>query len=214
MASVAVKTAAPAVVDSTVNVTTPKASDGPEAAEIVSVAPRLEASVTVLPATAVLLVAFKVTVISEVARPFAGNDVGDAVTVELAAEGGAGALKVTVAVCVMPMLSVESVAVKMAEPVVSDFTVKVTTPETSEGPEAAEMVSAAPRLEASVTVLPATGLLLASFKFTVIVEAVTPSAVTDVGDAVTVETPALTAPAVKVTVAVWVTVILSLVSVA
>lgn len=45
-------------------------------------------------------------------------------------------------------------AVKVAEPTVEDLTVKVTTPLELDGPEAAEMVSVAPRLEESVTVFP------------------------------------------------------------
>jgi hypothetical protein len=71
-----------------------------------------------------------------------------------------------------------------------------------------------PSVTAKLTVLPATGLLFASRKVTVIVEVATPSAVTVVGLAVTVEAVADTAPAVKVTDAVWVTVIVSVVSVA
>jgi hypothetical protein len=79
--------------------------------------------------------------------------------------------------------------------------VNVTTPFASDGPEAAEIVSLAPRLEARVTVLPATGLLAAFFKVTVMVEVVTPSAATEVGEAVTVELAAL-GPVVKITLAV------------
>jgi hypothetical protein len=44
-------------------------------------------------------------------------------------------------------------------PVEVDFTVKVTMPEASDVPDAAEMMSAAPRLELRDTVLPGTGLL-------------------------------------------------------
>jgi hypothetical protein len=55
---------------------------------------------------------------------------------------------------------------------------------------------------ARVTVLPETGLLLTSKRVTVIVESVAPSSGTDVGLATTVDTLALTAPAVKVTVGV------------
>jgi hypothetical protein len=86
--------------------------------------------------------------------------------------------------------------VNSGAPTVVDVTVKVTTPEPLEGPEAGEIVSVAPRLEASVTVLPETGLLLASLSVTVIVEVVEPSAVTELGEAPTVEALALTAPAV------------------
>ena len=64
------------------------------------------------------------------------------------------------------------------------------------------MVSVAPRLEDSVTVLPETGLPLASFNVTVTVEVATPSATTLPGAALTVDWAAVTAPAVKVTVAV------------
>ena len=93
----------------------------------------------------------------------------------------------TVAVWVIVIVSVESVAVKTGAPAVVDFTVKVTTPEPSEAPEAAEMVSVAPRLEASVTVLPETGLEFASLRVTVIVEVLTPSDSTEVGLATTVD---------------------------
>ena len=84
-------------------------------------------------------------------------------------------------------VSVVSVAVKTGAPVVVDVTVKVTTPEPSEAPEAAEIVSVAPRLEARVTVLPETGLELASLSVTVIVEVVLPSATTEAGLALTVD---------------------------
>jgi hypothetical protein len=63
-----------------------------------------------------------------------------------------------------------------------------------------------------VTVFPLTGLLLLSNKVTVIVEVVTPSAVTDVGLAVTVDFVALTGPGVNVTEAVWVMLMLSVLS--
>ena len=70
----------------------------------------------------------------------------------------------------MVTVSVVSVAVKTAGPAVIDFTVNVTTPKALELPEAAEMVSVTPRLEESATVLPETGLPLASFNVTVTVE--------------------------------------------
>lgn len=72
---------------------------------------------------------------------------------------------------------------------------KVTTPKALELPDAAEIVSVPPRLDERVTVLPETGFPFASFKVTVIVEVVLPSAATDVGESLTVETVALTAPA-------------------
>ena len=90
----------------------------------------------------------------------------------------------------------------------------VTTPLDELGPEAALMLGVPTEVFASVTVLPETGLLFASVRVTVIVEVVTPSAVTEVGDAATVNTDDDTAPTVKVTVAVPVTVTESVVSVA
>ena len=67
---------------------------------------------------------------------------------------------------------------------------------------------------ASVTVFPATGFDWASFNVTVIVEVVTPLAVTEAGAALTVDCAAVAGPAVNVTAAVWVTVTESVVSVA
>lgn len=90
----------------------------------------------------------------------------------------------------------------MELPATVDLTVKVTTPEAFELPDAAEIVSLPPRLEERVTVLPDTGFKLLSFNVTVIVEVVLPSAVIEVGDALTVERVAETPPAVKVTEAV------------
>ena len=80
-------------------------------------------------------------------------------------------------------------------------------------PETVVIVEEPPAL-ASVTVLPATGFDCASLSVTVTVEVVEPSAVTDAGAAATVDCAAVTAPAVKVTDAVWVTVTESVVSVA
>ena len=184
--SVAVKMAEPAVVDFTVKVTNPEALEDPEAAEIVSVAPRLEASVTVLPETGALVRVNRVTVTVDVATPLAVTDVGEALTVEWVGSG-APAANVTVAVCAITIPSVVSVAVRMAEPAVVDFTVKVTIPFVSEMPDAGNIVSVAPRLDASVTVLPAAGLLLESFKVTVMVAVLTPSLPTVMGIAATVE---------------------------
>lgn len=194
--SVAVKTGAPAVDDFTVKVTTPEASLAPEASEIVSVAPRLDTSVTVLFVTALLLPSFKVTVIVERVVPSASTEVGSATTVEAAAL----APKVTPGFVLSSTLS--PVAVKTDAPAVREVTVKVTTPEALDGPEAAEIVSVTPRLESSETVLFVTGLLWASNRVTVTVEAAVPFADTVAGEATTVEVPAFTAPAVKVTVAV------------
>ena len=151
--SVAVNTAEPAVVEVTVKVKTPLEDDAPEAAEIESVAPRLEERVTVFPETGFRLVSFSVTVIREVVLPLAVTDVGRATTVDWAAVG-TPAVNVTVAVWVMVMASVESVAVKTGAPATVDFTVKVATPEEFEVPETVVIVSVAPRIEERVTVLP------------------------------------------------------------
>jgi hypothetical protein len=92
-------------------------------------------------------------------------------------------------------------------------TVNVTTPLAFEVPDAAE-ITELPEPAASVTALPDTGLPLASFNVTVMVEVVDPFAVTLVGEAETVETVADTGPPWKVTDGAWVIVVASLVSVA
>ena len=94
---------------------------------------------------------------------------------------------------------------KTSAPAFVDVTVNVTTPPEELDPEAALMLGVpGPEVFASVTVLPETGLLYASFRVTVIVEGVEPFAGTDAGDAATDDCAAVTAPAVKVTVGVWV----------
>jgi hypothetical protein len=98
--------------------------------------------------------------------------------------------------------SVVSTAVNTGDPIVVDFTVKVTIPSALDAPDEAEIVSVVPRLEVSVTVFPETGLELASSKVTVTVEVAAPSATTIEGADSTVETPILTPPTVNVTVAV------------
>jgi len=109
-------------------------------------------------------------------------------------------VNVTVAVWVIVTLSVVSVAVKTSSPAIVDFTVNVTTPDASLGPEAALIVGApGPLVFARLTVFPATGLPFASFSVTVIAEVVVPSATTEVGNAVAVDWLALTAPAAMVT---------------
>jgi len=189
-----VKTSAPAFVDVTVNVTTPEEELGPDAALMVGVpGPDVCARVTVLPETGLVNASFRVTVIVEVVEPSAGTEVGEAVTVDCAAATTPAATKVTVAVWVICRESVVSVAVKTSAPVVVDFTVNVTTPEEELGPDAALMVGEpGPDVCARVTVLPETGLPYASFRVTVIVEVVEPSADTEAGEAVTVDCAALT----------------------
>ena len=92
-----------------------------------------------------------------------------------------------------------------------DFTVKVTTPKLVEVPEAAEIVSFEPRLELRLTALPATGLLFASTRVTVMVDVVVPFEAMFVKLADTFESVGLTAPEVKVTAWVEVRVKLSVV---
>jgi len=97
-------------------------------------------------------------------------------------------VNVTVAVCVIVTLSVVSVAVKTSAPAVVDFTVNVTTPEASLGPDAGLIVGVpGPLVFAKVTVFPGTVFPFASFSVTVMVDVVEPSATTEVGDAVIVE---------------------------
>jgi hypothetical protein len=95
--------------------------------------------------------------------------------------------------------SVVSVAVSVLVPTVAERTVPVVWPLALVTAAGCTMVSVAPREDASVTVLPATGMLLASRRVTVIVDVVVPSATTVVGLAVTVDVVADTAPAVHVT---------------
>ena len=177
--SVAVKTGAPAVDDFTVNVTTPARVEAPEAADIVSVAPRSDASVTVLPETGLPVPSSNVTVMVAVLAPSATWVVGEAISVESSVSAGGIAVKLMLAGAVTVMPSVVSVAEKLAVPTVADFAVKVTTPEAFETPEAAEIVSLAPRSDVRVTVLPAMGLLFTSFSVTVMVEVVLPLAGTE-----------------------------------
>ena len=153
-----------------------------------------------MPDTGLPLASFRVTVIVEMATPLAMTEVGDALTVDCAADTGPAA-NATVAVWLMVIESVVSVAVKTSAPAVVDFTVKVTTPEALLAPEGALMVGVpGPEVFARLTVLPATGLPLASFRVTVIVEVVLPSAMTEVGDALTVDCAAETGPGVTVIV--------------
>ena len=93
------------------------------------------------------------------------------------------------------------------------MTVKVATPEPFVVPETVVIVEEPPPW-ASVTVWPATGLAKASLAVTVIVAVAVPLAATVPGAAETVELVASTAPEVKLTVAVWLTVTESVVSVA
>ena len=90
--------------------------------------------------------------------------------------------------------SVVSVAVKTGVPTVEEVTAKVTTPFTDDIPDAAEIVSVAPRLELRVTVLPETGFKFASLSVLVTVAEEDPLATKLAGLADTVETKAETLP--------------------
>src|SRR5439155_262024 len=138
------------------------------------------------PGTGLPFTSIKVTVMVDVVLPLATILVGLATTEDWAAVA-VPAVKVTKAVWVTVMVSLESVAVRVAAPAVVDFTVKLATPLALVLPETVAMVSVAPRSEASVTVLPGARLPLASFKVTVIAEVVPPSAVTLPGLAATVD---------------------------
>jgi len=94
---VAAKTAAPTVVDLTVKTATPPPSVVAGLVMIVSVAPRLEARVTVALGIGLSFASLRATVIVELAKPSATTDVGAAFTVEFAALT-APAVNVTVAV--------------------------------------------------------------------------------------------------------------------
>ena len=189
--SVAVKVGVPGVVDLTVNVTIPAALERPDGDEIVSEAPRLETSETAFAGVGLPEPSSSVTVMVESVTPSAATEVGNAATVEFVASAKGTGLNVTLTVCSTASPSLASVAVKTGVPAVVDLTVKVTTPDVVESPDAAEIVSAAPRLDASVTVFPTTGFVFPSSSVTVIVEGVMPSAINEFGDAVTVEFVAL-----------------------
>ena len=136
----------------------------------------------------------------------------------------------TVAVWAIVMFVVVVVAVSLTASAVESLTLKVITPLPLDGPPIGPVAPAAehvvPSLRqivellepppesvcASVTDLPLTGLPRESFRVTVTVEKVEPSAVTAAGDAVTVEVVGSTTE--KRTLAVCVIVVLSLESVA
>jgi hypothetical protein len=211
--SVAVSVLVPAVVERTVPVVCPAALVGAAGCPIVSVAPREEVNVTLLPATGLLLPSRSVIVSVAVAVPSAVTVVGLALTVEVVADT-APMTNVTLAVCVTVIVSVVSVAVSVLVPAVAERTVPVVCPAALVGAAGWTIVSVAPREEANVTLLPLTGLPLASRNVIVSVDVATPSAVTVVGLALTVEVAADTAPTVNVTAAVWVMTRASVVSVA
>jgi hypothetical protein len=180
---------------------------------IVSVAPREEANVTVLPATGLPFASRNVTVIVEVATPSPKTEAGLTVTVDTPADT-APAVNVTETVCGSGSVSVVSVAEIVLVPALVEPTLPVARPSASVGAAGCTIVSVAPREDARVTVLPLTGFPLASRSVTVIAEVATPSASTVLGLALTVDVAAETLPAPNVTVAVCVTVTPSVVSIA
>ena len=78
--SAPVNTGAPTVGEVTVKVTIPLELEVPEGAEMVSVAPREEVSVTFFPETGFELRSLRVTVMVEAVDPFAATEIGLAVT--------------------------------------------------------------------------------------------------------------------------------------
>src|SRR5881409_3218169 len=164
----------------------------------VTVLPEPEAaSTTVAPSIGLPLASRAVTVILEVSLP-AVIDVGDATTVDWPALTPPA---VTVTVAVWVIATKFTVAETVFPSATVELNVPVATPLAFVNPGC---VTVLPEPEAaSTTVAPSIGLPLASRAVTVILEVSLP-AVIDVGDATTVDWPALTPPAVTVTVAVWV----------
>ena len=185
----------PVTVELRIPVATPPASVGPLGWVTVLPLP-VAASTTVAPLIGFPLASFTVTVIVDVLLP-AGIEVGEAATVDFDAETGP-VVKVTVAVCVI------AVPFAVAETVFASATVEpsvpVATPLTLVVPLGWVSVLPLPVAE-SATVAPLTGLPLSSFTVTVIVDVPLP-AVSEVGDALSVDCEAETGPAVTLTVAV------------
>src|SRR6266550_7134856 len=182
-------------VELSVPVATPLALVGPTGCVSVLPVP-VAANTTVAPATALPCRSRAVTVMVEVSVT-AAMDAGAASTVDWAASTAPG-VTVTVAVCVI------ATALTVAETVFPSATVElsvpVATPLAFVNPGC---VTVLPEPEAaSTTVAPWIGLPLASCAVTVIVDVPVP-AVIEVGATTTVDWPALTSPAVTVTVAVW-----------
>src|SRR5213594_2600486 len=161
---------------------------------------------TVAPVIRLPFASFAVTVIVDVPLPTT-TDVGEAATVDCAAETGP-APTVTLAVCVIPVPL--AVAETVFDPVTVELSVPVATPFALVVPLGCVSVFPLP-VAASTTVAPLIGAPLASFTVTVSVALPSP-AVSDVGEATTVDCAADTAPAVTVTVAVCVTAVLLIVA--
>jgi len=134
-------------------------------------------------------------------------DTGAAAMVDCEAETGP-AVTVTFAVCVIAIPS--AVAEAVFDPATVELRVPVATPLASVGPTGWVNVLPVP-VAASTTVAPLMGVPLAFFTVTVIV-AIPLCAVTDVGEAATLDWDADTAGGVTATVTVWVTDVPSIVA--
>src|SRR6266581_8960392 len=201
-------TAVPLIVAETVFASVTLELRAPVATPVVLVIPLGWVSVLPLPVAARTTVAplirfpyasFAVTVIVDVPLPTT-TDVGEAATVDCAAETGP-ATTVTLVVCVIP------VPLAVAETVLAPVTVELSVPVATPFPSVVPLgwVSVLPLpVAASTTVAPLSGVPLPSFTVTVTVALPLP-AVSDVGVAATVDCEADTAAAVTVTAAVCVT---------
>jgi hypothetical protein len=154
-----------------------------------------------------------VTVMVEVAVPSAVTDEREAETVDNAGDTVPG-LKITLAVGVIEMLSVTSIALKKIVFTLVELTVKAATPEALVVEGEPVMDTPVAGAAVNVTDLPATPFEFASLRVTVIVEVEVPSAIEVDGEEVTVEIAGETTPGVKVTVVVGVIEIESVVSTA
>src|SRR5439155_817277 len=186
-----------AVVELSVLVATPLASVVPTGWVTVLPVVGLAASTTVAPWIGLPLASFAVTVIVDVPLPPAIGDV--AMTVDSAAETVPG-FTATVALCVTATPS--TVAVTVLEPAAVDDSVPVATPLASVVPTGWLRVFPPVGVPATVTVAPWSGLPLASFAVTVMVDVPLPAAMGDV--AVTVDKDAETVPTFTTTLAVCV----------
>src|SRR6266540_6271484 len=187
----------PATVALRVPVATPLASVGPLGC-VKAVPLPVAASTTVAPLIGLPLASFAVTEIVDVPVP-TGIELGAAATVDRAANTGPAAT-VTVALWVIAVPFAVAETVFVPAPV--ELSVPVATPLAFVVPLGWVSVLPLP-VAASTTVAPLIGLPLASFALTVIV-AVPVSAVSEVGEALTVDCAADTAPGITVTVAVCV----------
>src|SRR5213593_3185664 len=188
---------ASATVELSVPVATPLALVGPLGCVSVFPLP-VAASTTVAPLIGFPFASLTVTVSVALPSP-AVSDVGEATTVDCAADTGA-AVTVTVAVWVIAVPSIVAETVFVSATV--ELRVRVATPLASVDPVGWVRVLPLP-VAASTTVAPLIRFPLASFAATVMVDGVLPTTM-DVGAAATVDCAADTAPAVTVTVAVCV----------